>query len=649
MDTYFEELNENNIYHIFFKLFFLIIIINIFNKQNNKGENKVFCFNNSFIPIYENHSSNQTNIFFFIRNLNYSFSIKYNIIKIIYEFNIYNKNQTLIKPFDLVFHNNLHILCHLKIIDSGITIDSMANIKENKYFYCIEFSKMQSLIKYGIKIYEFKDYIDYNNIYIFNNEIFNFKYLEYKNDNLFNFLIINKLFIKSFENLKKKKFTKLKKTFILPPYCGLKINFAINEEQWYFANIYNYYFCFCKGHFCLEKKIYQRCKYKFYLTIIDNNRYLYDKTDYLLADFILKNIEPIDGYPIFKEMIYQNLSSYYMTGDEKICNDNYLNKYISPFNPIIYETTINGDFLEKYLEIILKLKVVIVVNEFFSIDNIFYNIEYITYIFLGHGVSYFKQYLYKDYLSPTKYDKIIIPPSEIIISIAKKYGWEDKNIIKICLPRWDNYKMQENNFSSTNLDLNKNYSIFLMFTWRIIKAGKKISKLYLNNTFNLLNNIKLKNILKKKNITLFYTFHHSFKEKKKLIINSKNIKLIKESDISKCIKESSLIITDFSSIVFENFYKKTPFILYIPDADDPMIENLYAKSYFDIINGLKNDSIYFENKFFDLEEAIDKIIYYINNDFKIDLKLKKIFNFFNFNTKGKNHTITLINYLKQLK
>ena len=80
-----------------------------------------------------------------------------------------------------------------------------------------------------------------------------------------------------------------------------------------------------------------------------------------------------------------------------------------------------------------------------------------------------------------------------------------------------------------------------------------------------------------------------------------------------------------------------------------MIEKKYDKPYFDIINGLKNGSIDFENKFFDLKNAIDKIIFYINNNFKLDKKLKHFFKYFNFKCKAKNHTISLINYLKQLK
>ena len=278
-------------------------------------------------------------------------------------------------------------------------------------------------------------------------------------------------------------------------------------------------------------------------------------------------------------------------------------------------------------------------------DNLFYNIEYITYIFLGHGVSYFKQYLYENYLSYNKFDLIVIPPAEKIISIAKKYGWKDENIIKICLPRWDNYNILKKDFST----INKKLSIFLMFTWRLFKIGKTLSDFYLNNTFNLLNNKQLNIKLTQKNITLFFAYHHALKGKKEFIFNNNlNIKLINQSLISECLKNSSLIITDFSSIVFDIIYQKKPFILYIPDANDPMIEHIYTKSYFDIINGLKNGSIYSENIFLDLQSTIDKIIFYINNDFKIDIKLKHFFKYFNFKFKNTNHTISLINYLKKL-
>ena len=102
---------------------------------------------------------------------------------------------------------------------------------------------------------------------------------------------------------------------------------------------------------------------------------------------------------------------------------------------IINEINIDGDFLEKYLELILRLKAIIAGSDFLSMDYLFYNIEYITSINLGHGVKYFKSFLYKEYTSPKKYNKLVLVPSKKIIAVALKYGWKEENIIKICLPK----------------------------------------------------------------------------------------------------------------------------------------------------------------------------------------------------------------------
>ena len=125
------------------------------------------------------------------------------------------------------------------------------------------------------------------------------------------------------------------------------------------------------------------------------------------------------------------------------------------------------------------------------------------------------------------------------------------------------------------------------------------------------------------------------------------IKYVQQEEILECLTNSSLIISDFSSVIFDMIYQKKPFIIYIPDVDDININNLYSQQYLDIIYGLRNNSIYFENKFFNINDTINKIIYYINNNFTLDKKLKKFYQIFNFTKK--NHTKQLINYLKILK
>ena len=344
------------------------------------------------------------------------------------------------------------------------------------------------------------------------------------------------------------------------------------------------------------------------------------------------------------------MSAHYITENKEIYQKFFTNEKITSTFPIIYERKrINGNFLEKYLELLLKLKVVVAAFSYYAIDKLFYNIEYITYIFLGHGPSYFKSFLYNNYLNYKRFDKMVIPPSNRFISIAKKYGWKDEDIIKMCLPRWDNYNDVEDYTTHNNSAyLNTNKSIFLMFTWRRLKQNKEICKYYLINLIKILTNKKLNKNLIKKNITLFFTYHHDFRGNKIINSNLNNyIKIIEQSQISECIKNSSLIITDFSSVVFDFIYRKKPFVLFIPDSNDPLLEENYITQYIDVIKGLKNDSIYFKNKYFNVKDTINKVIYYMNRDFIIEPEIKKFYD--EFNLTGKNNTNNFINYIHNLK
>ncbi len=93
-------------------------------------------------------------------------------------------------------------------------------------------------------------------------------------------------------------------------------------------------------------------------------------------------------------------------------------------------------------------------------------------------------------------------------------------------------------------------------------------------------------------------------------------------------------------------YRKKPIIIYIPDANDPNIAKYYERHYVEYIKSLKNGKIYFENIFLDLNETINKIIYYIKNNFTIDTKLQKLYDYFGF--KVGNCINDFIQYLIKL-
>jgi CDP-glycerol glycerophosphotransferase (TagB/SpsB family) len=657
MNLFIAKSSSSNITKITF-IFSMLFIIFIRNIKEN------FIMNESSILISSNkhyiynyfEDTSINNIYFNISNFKYSFSFKFKIISIEYKIAFYDNNK-IIFPSDLKLYYNLSIICHIEIGHKKISIDSLPNIYQNKYYYCLDFFNINEKILIGIKIIkEIEEKLLNNTIYFFNGILYNIHNYIYKNDDIFNPLILNENYFSIVQKMYKKRINeslKLKKSYIKFPIFSLKRNALIKEDLWQFYNIYNKYFCFCKGINCLKIKVSKRCKYFSYLNIIDKNKNIYPKTDYLLIDFIFANLSSDDAFPVFKEMKKREMPAHYITEKVDIYNEYCKNKKDNSIILVNQENyIINGDFLEKYLTLFLKLKQVISGGGIFFnfINNIFFNIEYITYISITHGVCYFKYFLYKDYgcYSTRRIDKILLPPSEKIISLAKRYEWKDEDIIKINLPRWDKYNTNiQSLFNNKNIS-NPN-SIFFLFTWRDIIKNQKISSYYFQNIFNLVKNKDLKNILQKNNITLFFSLHHLIDKYEKYRISINNIeylKFIKQNEISDCLAKTNLVVSDFSSIVFDIMYRRKPFIIFIPDANDPKIEEIYKKTYFDLIKSMKNGTIDFENKYFDVNDTINKINYYINNNFKLDLRLKKFYD--NFGIKRGNNTNEFIEYLKKL-
>ena len=503
----------------------------------------------------------------------------------------------------------------------------------------------------GIIIYQNDKYLKSIKIIVLNEKNFYYNNISCVNNKMFFplFYTYNYLsFIKKMNDTKVNESLKLQSSFIKHPYFSLKRNLNNIENIWIFEHIYNYYFCFCKGKKCLNNKINQNCKFYFYSYLIDINKNLYKKTDYLFIDFLFKELPADDVYPVFEEMKKQNLPVHYLTEKidiyQKYCQKEKNCKTIIQITRENYENI--GDFLEKYFGLLLKLKSVISAKPLpdFSISKLFYDIEYLTYIAVGHGVCYFKDYLYDEnqLYGKKRNNKILVPPSDKILSIVKKYKWKDEDIIKINLPRWDKYNKILNNKESSN------GAIFMMFTWRYMKKHQKISPHYIKNIHKLLTNKKLYEILKLNKIILYFglyrlilnTLNIKFKT---LLIKNNFLKYIEQNDISKCLCKSNLVITDFSSIIFDLMYLKKPYILFIPDVNESNIETIYIKDYSELILSMKNDTILFENKFFSIQDTINKIIYYINNNFKLESKMKEFYDSFQF-IKGDNIN-KFINYL----
>lgn len=598
-----------------------------------------------FITTYS-YRNNKEYLIFNLSNYEILYNDELNLIKISYLIQVFDANNNSILPSDLTLYFNMNIFCFINI--DTINITSLAGIENNKYFKCVEFFKLKEKIQIGFTILKTKNQKERTSIvvhkYIYNyipNKSFPFNISKIVNE--YKFLLSQ---LKN--NNSKIETTKLKKLYISKPFNSLKRNVSKYDNQWNFANLFNEYFCFCKGSKCLNINITQICKYNFYIYLIDYNHHIYKKTDYLLMDFIFKRYTSADVYPIFESMIKRNISAHYFTERkdiyEKYCKNYKFCDLIIPANARNYK--INGDFLEKYFSLILKLKQVLSsvgINIDF-VNNIFYNIDYITYICIGHGVSYFKSHLYNYYYGPQNFDKLLIPNSEKLILEPIKYGWKYENLIKFNLPRWDKFNIL--NESINEKGKIKTNSIFIMFTFRALRKGKKISKYYVQNIVDLLNNKKMINNFEKKNFTLYFSLHHTMLKIKSNFKYKNNVKYIYENDISECLSKIKLLVTDYSSIIFDVIYRKKPYIIFIPDANDSSIKENYQKHSYEIINKFKNNYFGFENVFFDLNSALNKINYYIDNNFQLDKKLEKFYDEFNF--KKGSIINDLINFLEKM-
>ena len=610
----------------FFSLLISKNIISL-NKTANFSDNKIDD------SIFFSDKIEKYNISFNITNITSYYSYKFGLLRINYQIQLFDFNNNLILPSDLSLFYKLHILCFIKV--KSINIYSLASINENKYFKCSEFFRMNESIQINFLLYETENNGTIKTIvpYLITNNTINYNY---EDDKIFNQIKIKSEYELLLSEIKNNTFSekhlKLKKLYISEPLFSLKSDEFYKENEWNFTNIFNEYYCFCKGSKCLDSGISQSCKYYFYLHLIDINRNVYRKTDFLLMDFVLKVYCSDDVFPIFEEMINQNLNAHYLTENniiyERYCNKG--EKCDKIINVDIKNCSLNGNFLENHLTLILKLKQVIS-SVGFNIDyinNLFYNIEYISYICIGHGIAHFKDYLYQDYYGPKNFDKILIPDIKELIDPAIRYGWKEENIIKLNLPRWDKYNIingsliQFNNISSN--------SIFVMFTWREVENGKSISSDYIKNILDLLSDQQLINNLIKHNLVLYFTLHHKTSMYKDMIKSNNNMKYIEENGISECLSKTKLLITDFSSIVFDMIYRKKPYIIFIPDGNDPSIKDNYFKRCYKIINSFKNNEFRFENIYFNLNETLSKIDFYINNGFELDIKLQELYKRFNF-------------------
>ncbi|HEY4400358.1 MAG TPA: CDP-glycerol glycerophosphotransferase family protein [Lactobacillaceae bacterium] len=202
-----------------------------------------------------------------------------------------------------------------------------------------------------------------------------------------------------------------------------------------------------------------------------------------------------------------------------------------------------------------------------------YNLK--PYVFLQHGVTGMKRH-------PGVFSKGSLNSSSVFITtsefekkvIVDYFGYREDEVAVTGFARWDYLHEM-----LSQPEFKQDGSIFLMPTWRNwleeVEDSEFLASEYFTRYSSLLKNAKLHEALETFDMTLNVYIHPKFAEYASLFTsNNPRIKIILfgEQPINQLIARSSILITDYSSVAWEELYQGKPAIFYQFDQDQYLEE-----------------------------------------------------------------------------
>lgn len=229
--------------------------------------------------------------------------------------------------------------------------------------------------------------------------------------------------------------------------------------------------------------------------------------------------------------------------------------------------------------------------------------------FIQHGIT--KELIPTLMYENTKADLFICGAKPEYEFVKSEFGYVDNSVKYTGFARFDNlHNLKEKN------------QILVMPTWRQwipsmtwSSVDKERSReIFLESDYykmfnNLINDNKIMKLLEEYNMNLIFYPHYEMQGYVDLFsIKSNRIKIANkdEYDVQQLLKESKVLITDYSSVAFDFGYMRKPVIYYQFD-EEKYYKNHYKKGYYDYeIHGfgpkIKNEN--------DLIKSLDKILKY---------------------------------------
>lgn len=224
------------------------------------------------------------------------------------------------------------------------------------------------------------------------------------------------------------------------------------------------------------------------------------------------------------------------------------------------------------------------------------------HIFLQHGII--KDYIPDCCYSNTQVDMMICGAKPEYDFVNSSFGYPEGIVKYTGLCRFDKL-----------LEYTPKRQILLMPTWRKWLTEKNIGESdYLKAYAGLMSDHRLSELLERHQVKLVFYPHHEMQPYLDSFIScaSENIIIASkyEYDVQALLKESSMLITDYSSVFFDVAYMRKPVIYYQFDRD-AFRQGHYQEGYFSYDNG-------FGPVAFDTEALLEYLEGYCGNGFRME-------------------------------
>ena len=235
------------------------------------------------------------------------------------------------------------------------------------------------------------------------------------------------------------------------------------------------------------------------------------------------------------------------------------------------------------------------------------------FICLQHGIT--KDYMPEFIASNIKIDILIAGASPEFEYMRDNFGHPENTVRYTGFSRFDNLH---------NIECKS--QILVMPTFRKWIKSKEKGEEYFKKWNEFLNSEKINALLEKENLELVFYPHYMLQKYLNCFnTNSKRIHIASfaDYDVQTLLKESKLLITDFSSVFFDFAYMEKPVIYYQFDRDR------YIKEHYDFTKGyFSYDTMGFGPVVYDMESLIEKITDVANNNFTMENSYKNQVNTF---------------------